>query len=124
MRWKGQFNENSKMMAFYNAIPEMNHNEIVGWGLPKNITDQCIVIILRDDSGFQKIGRRMDITRELIAEAGAQVIEVQSKGSSPLARALYLIYVGDFASYYLAILNGVDPTPIDRISLFKAKLAS
>ncbi len=123
MRWKGQFNENSKMMAFYNVIPEMNHNEIVGWGIPENITRRCVVIMLSDDADFHKINKRMSITRALIAEEGPQVIMVQAQGISPLARSLYFIYVGDFASYYLAILNGVDPTPIERISLFKSRLA-
>ena len=123
MRWKGQFNENSKMMAFCNVVPEMNHNEIVGWGVPEDITRRCIVIMLSDDADYQKIRKRMDITESLIASAGAQVITIQTKGSSSLAKSLYLIYLGDFASYYLAILNGVDPTPIDRISLLKSKLA-
>ena len=123
MRWKGQFNENSKMMAFHNVIPEMNHNEIVGWGIPKDVTRRCIVIMLNNDADSQKIRKRMNITGALIAEEGTQVITVQSRGDSPLARALYLIYIGDFASYYLAILNGVDPTPIDRISLLKSRLA-
>ena len=123
MRWKGQFNENSKMMAFHNVIPEMNHNEIVGWGIPGDVTRRCIVIMLSNDADSQKIRKRMNITGALIAEEGTQVITVQSRGHSPLARSLYLIYIGDFASYYLAILNGVDPTPIDRISLLKSKLA-
>jgi glucose/mannose-6-phosphate isomerase len=122
MRWKGQFNENSKMMAFYNVIPEMNHNEIVGWGIPKDITRRCVVIMLGDDADSQKIKKRMSITESLITEEGAQVITIQSQGSSPLAKSLYLIYIGDFASYYLAILNGIDPTPVDRISLLKSML--
>ena len=123
MRWKGQFNENSKTMAFHNVIPEMNHNEIVGWGIPEDVTRQCVAIFLCDDADSQKIRKRIDITRTLIAEE-AQVITVQAQGNSPLARALYLIYVGDFASYYLAILNGVDPTPIARIILLKERLGT
>jgi len=122
MRWKGQINENSKMMAFYNVIPEMNHNEIVGWGIPKDITRRCVVVMLTHDDEFLKIKRRMDVTKSLIAEEEAQVITVRAKGSSPLAKALYLIYLGDFVSYYLAILKGVDPTPVERISLLKARL--
>ena len=123
MRWKGQFNENSKMMAFYNIIPEMNHNEIVGWGIPEDITRRCLVIMLSDDGDFQKIRKRMDITETLLAEEGIQVITIQAQGSSPLTKSLYFIYIGDFASYYLAILNGVDPTPINRIALLKSRLA-
>ena len=124
MRWKGQFNENGKMMAFCNVIPEMNHNEIVGWGIPGDITRKSIVIFIHDDADLQKIRKRMSITKDLIAEEGAQVITVQSQGSSPLAKSLYLIYLGDFTSYYLAILNGVDPTPVDRILLLKSKLGA
>ena len=121
MRWKGQFNENSKAMAFHNVIPEMNHNEIVGWGIPANITRQCVVIFLCHGGDFSSIVKRTDITRALLAEE-TRTITVQAQGSSPLAKALYLIYLGDFASYYLAFLNDVDPTPIARIDLFKAKL--
>lgn len=124
MRWKGQFNENSKMMAFYNVIPEMNHNEIVGWGIPGDITRRCVVIMLSDDADFERIKKRMDITRNLIAREGCQVITVQPQGVSPLAKALYLIYLGDFVSFYLAILNGVDPAPIERISLLKGMLST
>jgi glucose/mannose-6-phosphate isomerase len=125
MRWKGQFNENSKAMAFHNVIPEMNHNEIVGWGVPRDITRRCVVIFLRDDGGGEvarKISKRMDITRDLIAAEDAHVMSIDAKGESPLAKALYLIYLGDFASYYLALLNSVDPTPIKRIDLFKEML--
>jgi len=122
MRWKGQFNENSKTMAFYNVIPEMNHNEIVGWGIPKDITQRCTVIILTDNEDFEKIRKRMDITRMLIASEGAKVIDVEAKGSSPLGKALYFLHIGDLASYYLAILNDIDPTPVDRIAILKRKL--
>lgn len=121
MRWKGQFNENSKMMSFHNIIPEMNHNEIVGWGIPADVTSRCIAVFLCDNADIPKIRKRIDITRDLLS-AETQTITVQAHGDSPLAKALYLIYVGDFASYYLAILNGVDPTPIARINLFKSKL--
>ncbi len=124
MRWKGQFNENSKMMAFYNVIPEMNHNEIVGWGIPKDITRQCVVIFICDDAESQKIKKRISITRDLITAEEVEVITVQSQGKSPLARSLYSICFGDFASYYLAVLNGVDPTPIERINLFKLMLGT
>ena len=64
----------------------------------------------------------MSITGALIAEEGTQVITVQSRGHSPLARSLYLIYIGDFASYYLAILNGVDPSPVKVIDYLKSAL--
>lgn len=124
MRWKGQINENSKASAFYNTIPEMNHNEIVGWGIPQDIAWRCVVVILTHQNESEKIRKRIAVTSSIIAETGAQVIKIYAKGNSPLAQALYLIYLGDMASYYLAILNGVDPTPIERISLLKSKLGS
>jgi len=124
MRWKGQINENSKAIAFCNVIPEMNHNEIVGWGIPQDVTWRCVVVILTHREEFDKIKKRIAVTSSLIAEAGAQVIEVQAKGSTPLVKALYLIYFGDIISYYLAMLNGVDPTPIERITLLKSMLSS
>jgi glucose/mannose-6-phosphate isomerase len=124
MRWKGQINENSKMMAFYNVIPEMNHNEIVGWGIPEDISQRCVVIILTDSDVSPKIRKRIDVTKSLIAEEGTQVIEIQATGKSTLAKALDLIYFGDFMSYYLALLNSVDPTPIERILILKSMLGS
>jgi len=122
MRWKGQINENSKMMAFHNAIPEMNHNEIVGWGSPIDISQKCVLIILTHKNESPKIRKRIDVTKSLITKEGTQVIEIQAEGESILAKALYLIYLGDFVSYYLAMLNGVDPTPIERIQILKSML--
>jgi glucose/mannose-6-phosphate isomerase len=124
MRWKTQFNENAEMMAFYNVIPEMNHNEIVGWGIPEDITRRCVAIFLCDDADFERIRRRLDITSNMISEISKkiQIVPVQARGNSPLAKALYLIYVGDFVSYYLAILNGFDPMPVERINILKKRL--
>ena len=66
----------------------------------------------------------MSITKDLIADEDVKIISVPAQGDSPLAKALYLIYVGDFVSYYMAVLNGVDPTPIERIDLFKERLGA
>ena len=123
MRWKGQINENSKAFAFCNVIPEMNHNEIVGWGIPQDVTWRCVVIILTHNEESDEIKKRIAITSSLIAETGAQIIEIQAEGNTPLTKALYLIYLGDMVSYYLAILNGVDPTPIERIITLKSMLS-
>jgi glucose/mannose-6-phosphate isomerase len=122
MRWKGQINENSKAMAFYNVIPEMNHNEIVGWGIPLDIAGKRTIIILTNEDESERMSKRIEVTSYLIANTDGQVKKVESMGESPLAKALYLIYLGDFTSYYLAILNGVDPTPVDRIGLLKSIL--
>lgn len=123
MRWKGQINENSKAFAFCGVIPEMNHNEIVGWGMPQDVTWRCVVIILTHSEESAKIRKRIAVTSSLIAETGAQIIEIRAEGSTPLVKALYLIYLGDMVSYYLAMLNGVDPTPIERIITLKSMLS-
>jgi len=124
MRWKTQFNENGEMMGFNNVIPEMNHNGIVGWGIPEDITHQFAVIFLCDDAGFERIRKRVNITRELISEISEkiQIVPVQAQGNSPLVKALYLIYLGDFVSYYMAILNDRDPMPVERINILKKRL--
>ena len=122
MRWKGQINENGKAMAFYNTIPEMNHNEIVGWGIPLDIAGKRAIVMLAHKEVSERIRIRINVASNLIANTDGQVIGIEAKGGSLLAKALYLIYLGDFASYYLAILNDVDPTPVDRIGILKAIL--
>lgn len=122
-RWKGQFNENSKTLAFCNTFPELDHNEVVGWeGLP-GITKSFSVVLLRDRSDGQRISRRMNITKSLIARNADGVNEVWSRGEGLLARTFSLVYMGDLTSIYLAILNGIDPTPVKAIDYLKAELA-
>lgn len=124
VRWKGQFCENSKTLAFANQFPEFNHNELVGWSdVTRNFTDKLAAIILRDSADHPQIKKRMDIVNPLIEETGAAVIEVESRGSSELERILSLIQMGDFVSYYLAILNDQDPTPVLSIEMLKDALS-
>lgn len=122
-RWRGQFAENSKTLASSHVFPEMNHNEIVGWENPKKVLKDFAVIILRDAQDHPRISRRMDVTKHILKKEKIQVIEVHSTGKGLLARIFSLIYIGDFVSFYLAILNGIDPTPIGRITYLKKELA-
>ena len=125
MRWQTQINENSKMLAHYHLLPEMNHNEIVGWQFPTDSVKNMHVLFLRDKDEHKRVGQRLDITEPLIkAEGGAGgVTTVSSEGVSLMTRIFSLIILGDFTSYYLALLNGVDPSPVDRIERFKKLLA-
>jgi glucose/mannose-6-phosphate isomerase len=123
VRWRGQFAENSKAISSSHLFPEMNHNEIVGWQNPAGLFKKFIVILLRDKGDHPRTKRRMDITKEIIEKEGVRVIEIESTGKSLLARIFSLIYTGDFTSYYLALLYGVDPTPVDRVTYLKNELA-
>jgi glucose/mannose-6-phosphate isomerase len=118
-RWKTQFNENSKVAAFYHVFSEMNHNEIAGY---QNINkSDFIAIFIRDKFDDDKIKKRMDVTKEIISTR-VDVEEVFTKGEHLLSRLFSSIYYGDFVSYYLAIQNRIDPTPVTVIENLKKKL--
>ncbi len=123
LRWRGQFSENAKVLAYGNVFPELNHNEIVGWEVLKDLMKQMEVIVLRDKGDHQRVQSRMTITKEIIEPLSSSVIEIFSEGKSLLGRIFDLIYLGDWCSFYLAILNGVDPTPVKKIDYLKSKLA-
>jgi glucose/mannose-6-phosphate isomerase len=123
MRWKGQINENAKSLAYFNVFPELNHNEIVGFEWPPELIAQMAVIILRDKFASERINRRIEITKKIIQDKVGRIIEVQSEGVGFLARFFSLTYVGDYASYYLALEYGVNPTPVKVIDFLKTELA-
>jgi len=123
MRLRGQLNENSKALALSHVFPEMNHNEIVGWQNPKKLFKNFVVLILKDKGIHPRVAKRMDITRDILKKEGVDVFEIWSRGEGLLSRIFSLIYMGDFISYYLAILYGIDPTPVDRVTYLKNQLA-
>lgn len=122
-RWRGQIAENSKALSSSHVLPEMNHNEIVGWENPGKLIRNFIVMILRDREDHPRTSLRMDITKKIIEKERVRVLELSSEGKSSLARIYSLIYTGDFTSYYLAVLNRRDPTPVDRVTYLKKELA-
>ena len=121
-RFRGQLNENSKTLALTHVFPEMNHNEIVGWENPKKLFKNFVVIMLRDKYMHPRVSLRMDITKEMIRKEGVNVLEIWSRGQDLLSRMFSLIYIGDFISFYLAILYGVDPTPVGKVNYLKQRL--
>lgn len=123
-RWKTQINENSKGPAWWSAFPELNHNETVGWEAPEEVTRQIEVIMLRDHFDHERVKARMDVTREIMEKAVSGITELWSEGESDTARLFSLVYPGDFVSYYLALVNGIDPSPVKMIDLLKSRLAS
>lgn len=122
-RLRCQLNENSKAIASSHLFPEMNHNEIVGWENPKKLFKGLIVVMLRDKGMHARVALRMDITREILKKEGVEVIELWSRGEALLSRILSLIYIGDLSSFYLAIIYGIDPTPVERVTYLKNELA-
>jgi glucose/mannose-6-phosphate isomerase len=122
VRWRGQMEENAKNLAFHHLLPEMNHNELVGWECPAEILKQLGVIFLRDRGDHPQVQRRFEFTREFIAARAGVVHEVWTEGESRLARIFSVICLADFVSLYLAYLNEVDPTPVEAIEALKHKL--
>lgn len=124
VRWVNQIHENAKQLAFGNVFAELNHNEIMGWeAAPEAVRALLHVVILRDDRDHPQIQKRIDVTRGLLADEAAGWTEFTARGESKLARMLSTIQRGDFTSYYLALLVGVDPTPVETIQQLKRTLA-
>ena len=124
VRWRGQIEENAKNLAFHHLIPEMNHNELVGWELPAHLLAQIGVVFLRDPGDHPQVQRRFGLTAEIVARKTGVLHEVWSEGESLLSRIFSVICLGDFVSLYLACLNSVDPTPVPVIETLKERLGA
>jgi len=118
-RFKQQINENAKMMAKWDNLPELDHNEVVGYEKTKGITSQFVVIFIRDKDEPIEIRSRIEITKNLIEPSVAGIYEVWSQGENGLAKMLSVVAVADFLSNYLAILRKVDSTPVKTINKLK-----
>jgi glucose/mannose-6-phosphate isomerase len=123
-RWKTQINENSKAWAFWEELPELNHNAIVGYEHPAASCAQIHVVLLCSDLYHPRVRRRESITESLLTEAGVSWQAVDAQGDSKLAQLLTTVFLGDFVSFYLAMCNNVDPTPVGPIARLKADLAA
>lgn len=121
-RWKNQFQENSKSLAFANVIPEMNHNEIVGWEMNINNICNLIVIFLESQLINPRIALRVKLTKQIIRDKGIELIEIYPEGDTLLEQTISLIAKGDWASYYLALMNNKDPLSILNIDFLKAEM--
>jgi glucose/mannose-6-phosphate isomerase len=121
-RWKCQFNENAKMPAFSSELPELDHNEIVGWESASEF-GRFSAVFLDDSDLHPRIRQRIELTRALIASEAAATFRIESVGGSATERLLSLVFLGDLVSLYLAVLRGVDPTPVSIIDRLKSTLA-
>ncbi len=122
-RWKGQFNENSKNWSFFEQFPELNHNAVLGYRWPEDLAEKIVVIFLSSALDHPRNRVRIQVTQEILAQRGVAHQVVEARGNSPLAQMLSIIHFGDYVSYYLALLNGTDPSTVDTISYLKKRMA-
>ena len=118
-RWKTQVNENVKQPAFSAVLPEANHNDICAWERSDEFA-RFSAVLLDDPDLHPQLRRRIELTSDIVGEHGHVA---SSRGSTPLQRVLSLVFLGDLVSVYLAVLAGVDPTPVDVLERFKSELA-
>lgn len=120
VRFRQQINENAKMLCWHHVIPEMNHNELVGW---TNKNDNLAVVIFRNEDDYYRTQKRMEIMKPIISKLTSSLTEIYSKGKTRLEKSLYLIHLGDWVSFFLAEKNGVDVVEVDVITHLKTELS-
>ncbi len=120
IRFRQQLNENAKMLCWHQIIPEMNHNELVGW---REKNDNLAVLIFRDKQEYERNNFRIEINKETISKYTSNITEIYSKGDSAIERAIYFIHLGDWISVILAEMRGFDANEIAVINQLKSALS-
>ena len=118
IRFRQQLNENAKVLVWHNVIPEMNHNELVGW----TEKGKYAVVILRNELDYERNQMRIDINKQVIEKYAKSIIEINSKGDSLIENTLYLIHLTDWVSYFLSQLRKVDAVEVKVIDYLKGEL--
>lgn len=124
IRWRQQINENGKQLCWHHVIPEMNHNELVGWQHPEFMISQATVVLLRTAYEHPRNAYRFDLNEELFRQKGARTFTLQAQGQSLMAQMMYLMHYSDWVSLYLAEANDVDPVAVQVIDQLKGALAA
>ena len=122
-RWKGQFNENAKAWAFFEQLPEMNHNALAGTEFPSDLAERIVAVMLTSSLDHPRTQVRFQITQEILSQRGVSCEVVEARGASRLAQMLSVIHFGDYVSFYLAMLYDVDPTSLKVVDYLKQRLA-
>ena len=120
VRFRQQINENSKMLCWHHVIPEMNHNELLGW---RTNVDNLAVVYFRNKLDFDRNQIRIEINKNVLSKFTQNITEIWSKGDSVIENTLYHIHLGDWVSWYLSEMNNVDAVEIDVINYLKEELA-
>jgi glucose/mannose-6-phosphate isomerase len=122
-RWKTQLNENSKTLAFFELFPELNHNAVASYDFPPEVKERLFVVLLHSTLLNSRNQLRYEATAQLLAKAQIKHELVEAIGTTAIAQVMSLVLLGDYVSFYLAMLNRVDPTPIAPIDFVKKYLA-
>lgn len=122
-RWQNQIQENGKSLAFANVLPEMNHNEIVGWELDIKGIHELIVIFLENEIPHPRIAKRIKLSKKIIKDRGIKVVDIYSSGNTVMEKVFSLLVLGDWMSYYLALTYKKDPATIKNIDFLKEEMS-
>jgi len=121
-KWKLGFNENAKQLAWVNQLPEYNHNELTGW-TKQPVDKPYVVVDLKSSLEHERVLRRFEVSGRLLSGIRPQAIEVNAEGEGLLQHLAWLIVFGDFVGIYLAILNGLNPVPLEMVDKLKQALS-
>lgn len=119
VRWRQQLNENAKILCWHNVIPEMNHNELVGW---KDNHPNIAILYLRNRDDYKRNAVRIDINKDILSNKSNTLVEIYSKGQSLIEKSIYFVHLGDWVSWYLSQNREVDATEIEVIDYLKREL--
>jgi glucose/mannose-6-phosphate isomerase len=120
VRFRQQIEENAKMLAWHHVVPELNHNELVGW---RNAHPGLAVVFLRNETDFDRNRRRLEFTSEVVSKYAGEVLELWSKGESIIQRSLYLIHLTDWVSCFMSDHSGFDSIEVKVIDRLKESLS-
>jgi len=121
-RWKTQLNENAKVLAFSHELPELDHNEIVGWEGSEGL-GPFSAVFLDDEDLHPRVRARIELTSWLLEPNAAHTFRVETRGKNAVERVFSLVLLGDLVSLYVAVLRGIDPTPVTVIERLKSQLS-
>ncbi len=121
--WKNEIEQKAKAIAIAGSIPEMNHNEIVGWEWNSDVVKNFVAVFLENKDVDPRILKRIEISKEIIKKRGVEVVEIYADGQTRLEKVFSLVLLGDWVSYYLALLYKKDPTEIENVDYIRQKMA-
>jgi glucose/mannose-6-phosphate isomerase len=120
IRWRQQINENSKMLCWHHVVPEMNHNELVGW---RNKNENLAVLYLLFNNEYERNLKRIEMNKDVIKQYTSNIHTLIAKGNNEIEQTFYLNAIGDWVSYYLSLENGVEAAEINVINHLKNQLS-